>query len=188
MQTRLLLMCLCLASVSCAQEPPPAPPQETPGPDPAIRLNAASMALRKEERKLYLLKRDQEPQERAAAYRVFSAMLPPGLTVKGLQTESLDPRRGGGSIDFDPNGSEEHTEADKANLEKVRQFTNQFAAECKQPDSPTARKVAAEIDALPVTKELRHQQEVVDKLRHERNEAQEATPAEKPVDKSQDAE
>ena len=65
----------------------------------------------------------------------------------------------------------------------MREFTNKFAAECKEPDSPTAKKVAAEIDALAISKELRQQQELVDKLRRERNEAQAAMPSpEKPKD------
>jgi hypothetical protein len=109
-------------------------------------------------------------------------MLPQGLTTKGLRTEYLDPRRGGDSIDFEPNGPDEHTDAEKANLQKVREFTNKFAAECKQPDSPTAKKIAAEIDALPVTQELRQQQELVDKLRRERDEAQAAMPPDQPKD------
>ena len=76
-------------------------------------------------------------------------MLPQELTTKGLRTEYLDPRRGGDSIDFEPDGPDEHTDAEKANLQKVREFANKFAAECKQPDSPTAKKVAAELNALP---------------------------------------
>jgi hypothetical protein len=180
MQTRILLTCLCLAAVSCAKEPPPVPPPATPADDPVARLNAASVALRKEQRKLYLLQRDQQSQEQAAAYHVFSVMLPQGLTIKGLHTVYLDPRRGGDSIDFEPDGADDHTDAEKANLQKVREFTNKFAAESKQPGSPTAKKVAAEIDALPVTKELRQQQKLVDKLRHERDEAQAAVPLDKP--------
>jgi hypothetical protein len=176
--TRLLLMCLCAVSASCAQEPPPAPPPDTRAQDAAEKLNAASIALRKEERKLLLLKRDLQPQEQAAAYHVFSTTLRPGLTLKGLRTVYLDPRRGGESISFDE--PDDRTDAEKENLQKVREFANKFAAECKQPDSPTAKKIAAEIDALPVTKELRQQQELVDKLTRERNEAQAAMPPEKP--------
>jgi hypothetical protein len=182
MQMRVLLACLCVASASCAQEPPPEPPPVTPAQDPAVRLDAASVALKKAERKLYLLKRDQQPQDQNAACRVFYTMLPQGLTTKGLRTVYLDPRRGGDSIDFEPNGPDEHTDAENANLQKVREFTNKFAAECKQPGSPTATKVAAEIDALSVTKELRQQQELVDKLRHERDEAQAAMPPDQPKD------
>jgi hypothetical protein len=143
-------------------------------------LNAASTALRKEERKLYLLKRDLEPQEQAAAYHVFSTTLPPGLTIQGLRTVSLDPRKGGEGINFEE--PDDRTDAEKDNLQKVREFANKFAAECRQPDSPTAKKIVAEIDALPVTKELRQQQELVDKLRVERNEAQAAMPLDKPQD------
>ncbi len=63
----------------------------------------------------------------------------------------------------------------------MRELTNELAAECKEPDSPTEKKIAAEIDALAITKELRQQQEQVDKLRRERNEAQAAMPSpEKP--------
>ena len=180
MQTRILLTCLCLAAVSCAKEAPPEPPPVTPAEDLVARLNAASVVLRKEQRKLYLRQRDHQSQEQAAAYRVFCTMLPQGLTIKGLHTVYLDPRRGGDGIDFEPDGADDHTDAEKANLQKVREFTNKFAAECKRPDSPTAKKVAAEIDALPVTKELRQQQQLVDKLRRERDEAQAAVPLEKP--------
>jgi hypothetical protein len=181
-RSRILLLCLCIASASCAQEPPPAPPPAAPGQDAAAQLNAASMALKKEERKLYLLKRDAQPKEQAAAFRVFSTMLPQGLTLKGLHTQYLDPRRGGASIDFEPSDSDEHTDAEKANLQKVREFANKFAAECQQPNSPTAKKIGAEIDALPTTKQQREQQQLVDKLRHARDEAQAAVPAEKPKD------
>ncbi len=174
---RVLICCLCVASASCADDPPPPPSADTETPDPAVqRLNAASSALKKEERKLYLLKRDLEPQEKAAAYHVFSTTLPSGLTLKGLHTD-LDPRRGGESINFEE--PDDRTDAEKDNLEKVREFANKFAAECRQPDSPTAKKVAAEINALPVTKELQQQQALVDKLQRERNEAQAAMPADK---------
>jgi len=127
-----------------------------------------------------LLQRDHQSQEQAAAYHVFGTMLPQGLTLKGLRTVYLDPRRGGDGIDFEPDGADDHTDAEKANLQKVREFANKFAAECKQPDSPTAKKVAAEIDALPVTKELRHEQELVNKLGRERDEAQAAVPLDQP--------
>jgi hypothetical protein len=175
--TRILLTCLCVAS--CAQEPPPAPPPDSAAHDAAAaRLNAASMALKKEERKLYLLKRDLEPKERDAAYHVFSTMLPQGLTIKGLRTVYLDPRRSSEGIDFE--GSDDHTDAENDNLQKVREFAKQFAAECQRPDSAAAKKIAAEVDALPVTKELREQQQLVEKLRGERNQAQGAMPADKP--------
>jgi hypothetical protein len=176
--TRLLMACVCVAIASCAQEPPPEPPPDTAAQEAAERLNAASMALKKEERKLYLLKRDLEPKEREAAYHVFMTMLPQGLTIKGLRTIYLDPRRNGEGIDFE--GSDDHTDAENDNLQKVRDFAKQFAAECQRPDSPAAKKIAAEIDALPVTKELRQQQQLVDKLRGERNEAKAAMPPDKP--------
>jgi hypothetical protein len=178
-RNRSLLLSVCLAAVSCAQEPPPEAPPAAPTQE-AVRLNAASMALKKEERKLYLLKRDEQAKELAAVHHVFSTMLPPGLTIKGLRTAFLDPRRGGESINFEE--SDDRTDAEQANLQKVREFADKFAAECKQPDSPTAKKVAAAIDALPITKELREQQELVDKLRHEHGDAQAAMPADKPQD------
>lgn len=178
MLSRIVLACLCVASASCAKEPPPAPPPDTSAQEAAARLNAASMALKKEERKLYLLQRDLEPKERDAAYHVFCTMLPQGLTIKGLRTVYLDPRRGGDSIDFE--GADDHTDAEQDNLQKVRDFTNKFAAECQRPDSPAAKKIAAEIDALPITKELRQQQQLVEKLRRERNEAEAAMPPDKP--------
>jgi hypothetical protein len=143
-------------------------------------LNAASTVLKKEERKLYLLKRDLEPREQAAAYHVFTTTLPPGLTIKGLRTVYLDPRKGGEGIEFEE--ADDRTDAERDNLQKVREFANKFAAECRQPDSPTAKKVAAEIDAIPVTKELHQQQELVEKLRRERNEAQAAVPSDKPAE------
>jgi hypothetical protein len=112
-RNRVLLLSACLAAVSCAQEPPPEPPPAAPTQE-AVRLNAASMALKKEERKLYLLKRDEQAKELAAVYHVFATMLPPGLTIKGLRTTFLDPRRGGESINFEE--SDEHTDAEQANL------------------------------------------------------------------------
>jgi hypothetical protein len=184
MLTRMLLLILCVTSISCSDDPPPAPPPDPHAQEAAARLNAASTAVKKEERKLYLLKRDLEPQEQAAAYHVFSTTLPPGLTIKGLRTVYLDPRKGGDSINFEE--PDDRTDAEKENLEKVREFANKFAAECRQPDSPTAKKVAAEIDALPLTKELHEQQRLVDKLRLERNEAQAAMPPEEPRPSSPD--
>jgi hypothetical protein len=178
MLTRILLFFLCVMSISCANDPPPAPPPDTHAQEAAARLNAASMAVKKEERKLYLLKRDLEPREQAAAYHVFSTTLPPGLTIQGLRTVYLDPRKGGDSINFEE--PDDRTDAEKENLEKVREFANKFAAECRQPDSPTAKKIAAEIDALPLTKELHQQQKLVEKLSLERNEAQAAVPSDEP--------
>ena len=145
MLTRMLPLLLCVTSISCADEPPPAPPPDTHAQEAAARLNAASMAVKKEERKLYLLKRDLEPQEQAAAYHVFSTTLPPELTIKGLRTVYLDPRKGGDSINFEE--PDDRTDAEQDNLQKVRDFANKFAADCRQPDSPTAKKIAAEINA-----------------------------------------
>ncbi len=178
MLTRILPFFLCVTSFSCANDPPPAPPPDPHDQNTVLRLNAAKMALKKEERKLYLLKRDLEPLEQAAAYHVFSTTLPQGLTIKGLHTVYLDPRRGGDGINFEE--PDDRTDAEKDNLQKVREFANKFAAECRQPDSPTAKKVAAEIDALPVAKELRQQQELVERLRRERNEAEAAVPLDQP--------
>ncbi len=97
--------------------------------------------------------------------------LPPGTTAEGLFT--ANPTLGAADVNF-ASDINSHSTDEKNNLQKVREYADKFAAESKQPDSEIARKIGEDVAGLQSTKDLRHQQELVDRLRRERDEAQAA--------------
>jgi len=97
--------------------------------------------------------------------------LPQGLTAEGLFT--VNPTLGAADVNF-ASDINSHSTDEKNNLQKVREYADKFAAESRQPDSEIARKISEDLAGLESTKDLRRQQELVDRLRRERDEAQAA--------------
>jgi hypothetical protein len=161
-----LVICLCVAFASCSQQPPQPP---TPPQDPVARLNEASTALAREERKLESLSVDYNLNELAAATYIFRQSLPAGATTEGLN--NFDPREGG-NVYFADDG--EHNDKEKANLKKIQELVDKFAAALKDPASETASRVAAHMASWEDTRKFLRQKDLVEKLRRERDEAQAA--------------
>jgi hypothetical protein len=163
----LLVVSISVLCISCGQSAPPAAQVR----DPIARLNAASEALRAEEPTLADLSTSARIQTEHIRLQVFRETLPKGLSAKGLSIFCY-PDRGADSIEF---GSDfEPNDADQARLKKLREYADIFAAECKQPNSEISRAIAEQADNDEWVQKLRHQQDLVDKLQRERDEAQAA--------------